>query len=235
MRAISLLLLPMLAAAGCTTMKSSNTARTATEQLLISNSVDQSLAKVNFQPFAGRAVYLEEKYLEAVDKNYVLASVRHHILNAGGTVVPKPDNAEVVMEVRSGAIGTDQEDLFLGVPAIQLPAPIPVSLPEVRIVTRTSQKGTAKIGIVAYDAKTKRALGTGGMTLAQSDTNNWYFFGIGPYQNGSIRNELTVQESQPDLGHPVPRTVAFDSGNLQPVPGRERIRFTNTTDSGAGN
>lgn len=230
MRIIYLLTLSTMAATGCTTMKSSNTARTATEQLLISNSVDQSLAKVNFQPFAGRAVFLEEKYLDSVDKNYIIASVREQILRAGGTIAPKADDAQVVMEVRSGAIGTDQEDMFLGIPEIQLPVPVPVSLPEVRIISRRSQKGTAKIGIVAYDAKTKAALGTGGMTLAQSDTNNWYFFGVGPYQDGSIRTEVSIQENQPTLGRRVPRTVAFDSRPLQNQPGDEGLRFTNSGD-----
>lgn len=220
-------LIALLLAAGCTTMKSSNTARTATEQLLISNSVDQSLARIDFRPFAGRAVFLEEKYLESVDKNYILASVRHHVLNAGGTIVPKADTADVIMEVRAGAVGTDQEDMFIGIPQVSLPIPVPVSLPEVKFMSRSSQTGTAKIGIVAYDAKTKAALGSGGISLARSDNNNWYFFGVGPYQNGSIRSEVGLQESQPYRGQPVPRTVAFDTGPLQLMPGRVDLQPAN--------
>lgn len=37
----------------CTSANSSNTARTATEQMLISNAVDHSLSKVDFQVFRG--------------------------------------------------------------------------------------------------------------------------------------------------------------------------------------
>jgi len=46
-RAISSALL-LAALAGCTTAQTSNTARTATEQLLLSTAVDQSLDKIDF-------------------------------------------------------------------------------------------------------------------------------------------------------------------------------------------
>lgn len=66
--------------AGCTSTKQSNTARTATEQLLISNAVDQSLNKVDFSSLSGSAVFVEEKHLDCVDKGYILGSIRHRLL-----------------------------------------------------------------------------------------------------------------------------------------------------------
>ncbi len=175
-------------AAGCTTTKSSNTARTGVEQLLISNSVDRALDKVSFQSLAGRNVFLNEKYIDCVDKNYVIASLRHRILREGARLVGKPEEADIVLEMRSGAVGTDTSESFVGIPEIALPGV--VALPEIRLLTRSAQKGTAKLGLVAYDAKTMQVLGDGGMTLAQSDDNNWYVMGIGPFQNGSVRKEV---------------------------------------------
>ena len=61
---------------GCTSTRQSNTARTAREQLLVSNAVDQALAKVDFAPFRGLQVLVEEKYLDCVDKGYVIGSIR---------------------------------------------------------------------------------------------------------------------------------------------------------------
>ena len=71
---------------GCTSTKQSNTARTATEQLLISNAVDQSLNKVDFSPLAASAVFVEEKYIDCVDKGYIIGSIRHKLLQAGATL-----------------------------------------------------------------------------------------------------------------------------------------------------
>src|SRR5579859_2942442 len=87
---------------GCTSTKQSNTARTATEQLLISNAVDQSLNKIDFTPLAGSSVFVEDKYLDCVDKGYVLGSIRHKLLQARATIAGKPEEATAVMEVRSG-------------------------------------------------------------------------------------------------------------------------------------
>ena len=122
----------LLACLGCTTTATSNTARTAKEQLLISNSVDQALETTDFTPLARRKVFLEEKYLDSVDQKYIVGSIRHHVFRAGAALVDKAEDADVILEVRSGAVGTESNTSFLGMPAISLPGPLPVSLPEVR-------------------------------------------------------------------------------------------------------
>ena len=65
--------------AGCATMKESDTARTGVEQLLISSSIDRALDKVDFRPITNAKVYVEQKYLDCVDKNYVISSIRHRL------------------------------------------------------------------------------------------------------------------------------------------------------------
>jgi hypothetical protein len=194
---------------GCSTTRTSDTSRTGLEQLLISNAVDQALNRVDFAPFAGKAVYLNEKYLECTDKNYVIASIRHRLFRQGATVAAKPEEADVVLEIRSGAVGTDNTDSYIGIPEVVLPGI--VTLPEVRMLTRTRQHGTAKLGLVAYDAKTARQLGDGGVTLARSHENNLYVFGVGPFQSGSVRAEMAEGLSAP-APHPVeelPMHVSF--------------------------
>lgn len=175
-------------AAGCTSLKRSDTARTGREQLLLSNAIDQSLSKVDFEAFRNRAVFVEDKYLDCVDKGYVTASIRHRIAQVGGTLAAKADAAEIVLELRSGGVGTDFADSYLGTPAITLPGM--ASIPEIKLVSRSHQSGTAKIGMAAYDAKTMQLLGDGGVSLSQSHDNNWSVMGVGPYQDGSVRHEL---------------------------------------------
>jgi len=219
--------------AGCTTTKSSNTSRTAKEQLLISNSIDQALNKVDFSAFNGAKVFIDDKYLECVDKNYLVGSVRHRTLRSGAQLVEKADAADVILEVRSGGVGTNSSDMFVGVPEVSLPVPLPISLPEIRLMSKQEQSGIAKIGIVAYDAKTRRMLGDGGMTLARSDDKNWYFLGMGPYQNGSVREEVSDGlKTPPATYEPLPYNVAFEK-NPNGTPGGSepgRVRWADPTD-----
>lgn len=224
----ALLLAGIVGSIGCTSTNSSNTARTATEQMLISNAVDQSLSKVDFQAFGGRKVFVEEKYLDCADKNYVASSVRHRVLMQGGQIAAKPEEADVIVEVRSGAVGTNSSNSFLGIPQIQIPGMF--ATPEIKLINRVNQTGMAKIGLVAFDAKTHQVLGDGGMSLAKSADNNWYVFGIGPWQNGSVKKEIERGQpryaSQPWIE--VPPQVAFAAPSLQAPPATddEKVRLT---------
>ncbi len=216
---------------GCAQTKTSNTARTATEQLLISNAVDQALDKIDFRAFAGHTVFLDDKYVDCTDKQYVISSVRHRILHQGAILVAKPEEAEVLVEMRTGVVGTDIADSFLGIPEVTLPGML--TLPEVRVLTRQVQTGTAKLGIVAVDAKTKQVLGEGGMTLAQSDNNNWFVAGMGPFKTGSIKGEVNRMTSGPAAftRDQLPSSVAFSAPQTEPdsplTP--PATQYTNTT------
>lgn len=220
---------------GCTSMKTTNTARSSTEQMLVSNAVDQALDKVDFQPFAEHSVFLDEKYVDCVDKAFVISSVRHRLLHAGARLVDKIDDAELVVEPRAGVVGTAGSEQFLGVPEITLPGLM--AIPEVRVLTRTRQVGVAKIGIVAYDTKTRTTLGEGGTTLAQSDDTNLSVLGVGPFQSGTIRNEVTrsTSGSAAFSRTRIPVQVAFNTP--PPVPkspapaAAHRVEFTSAEDA----
>ena len=196
---------------GCTATSTSNTARTAKEQMLLSNSVDQSLDKVDFTPLYGQNVFVEEKYLECVDKPYIIGSIRHRIMKAGGNITAAADTADVVMEIRSGGVGTDTSDSFVGIPEITLPGML--TLPEVRLTQRKSQFAYAKLGMVLYDAKTREVLGDGGLSMAKSDDNNWYAFGVNVYKSGSLQKDVDTAARIPHgmKTNRLPTTIAFDA------------------------
>ncbi len=208
----------LLCMLGCASGSTSNTARTATEQILLSNAVDQALDKVNFSYFEGTQVFLQEKYIDCVDKNYVIASTRHRLLAAGASLVDAPDKADVVIELRSGAIGTSSSNSFLGTPEIALPGML--TIPEVKLAERRRQNAVAKLGMVAYDPKTNTVLGSGGISLSNSMDNNWFFAGMGPYQTGAVRNEIQAGTTgaAASLQTSVPHQVAF----ARPAPPQEQ-------------
>lgn len=216
-------LLTLCLAVGCTSARTTNTARTAREQLLVSNAVDQALSKIDFTAFNGAKVYIDEKYLECVDKGYVVGSLRHRAMVNGARVVGKPEDADIVLELRSGAIGTDTADSFVGTPEIVLPGML--TLPEVRLITRNNQSAMAKIGLVAYDAKSQQLLGEGGVSSSMSQDNNWYVLGVGPYQNGELKSEIeetTVRQPGQRVQR-LPTMVAFDAPESADGPGRLRL------------
>lgn len=203
----------LVATTGCTNTSTSNTARTAKEQMLLSNAVDQSLDKVDFTPLYGQKVFVDDKYLECVDKSYVVGSLRHRVMRAGGALAAAADNADVIMEVRSGGVGTDSTEMYLGVPSLPLPAGM--QTPEIRLSERKSQYGYSKLGLVLFDAKTKTVLGDGGMSMAQSDDNNWYVFGMGPWQDGTLKGDVASARRLPHgmKMNRMPTQVAFESPN----------------------
>lgn len=205
---LTLLAFAVLCASGCSSTLTSNTARTAREQMLLSDAVERSLSKVNFAPLAGEHVYIEEKYLECVDKPFVVGSIRHQAMRSGALLVDSADAADVIMELRSGGIGTDTSEAYLGTPEIALPGML--TIPEIRMAEKKTQFGYAKLGMVLFDAKTRQVLGDGGVALAQSDDNNWYVLGVGPFQEGSLRKHVETGRSTPGVDkRRAPTMVAF--------------------------
>ena len=183
-----LLLAGMLAVCctGCATTTTSNTARTGNEQILISSAIDRAMSSVRFNEFANYSVFIDDKYLDGtVDKGYLVGTLRHKVLQGGGRIAGKVEDADVVLEPRSGGVGTDSEESYIGIPAVGIPG-LPFELPEVKFAQRSSQIGTAKIGLVCYDAKTGAALGRGGDSTALTHANDTYVLGIGPFRSGSV-------------------------------------------------
>lgn len=173
---------------GCATTSSSNTSRTASEQLLISSAIDRAFSNVEFSDFAGHKVFIDDAYLNSVDKEYLLGTLRHRILQGGGAIVGSADASDLVLEPRSGGVGTDKQESFIGVPSIGIPG-LPIELPEIKLVSKATQMGTAKIGLVCYDPKTGQSLGSGGASTALTHSSDTYVMGVGPFRSGAVVDE----------------------------------------------
>jgi hypothetical protein len=191
-RAAALLLCVL--AVGCGTTRFTDTARTATEMLLISKAVDDTLASIDFHPLAGKTVFLEEKYLEGVqDRQYLISSLRQHLLASGALLQEERGKATYIVEPRAGAIATDNSSLLVGIPAIVLPTytaspvPIPSSIPEIPFAKSTDQRAYAKIAVFAYNRLTGRPVLQSGIVQARADAKDLWVMGMGPFRSGSIR------------------------------------------------
>src|SRR6478735_6724343 len=66
---------------GCGTTKWSDTPRTATEQLLISDAIDRAISQIDFGPLKGEKIFLDTQYLNTtIDKDYLISTLRQHML-----------------------------------------------------------------------------------------------------------------------------------------------------------
>src|SRR5262245_47668691 len=101
---LALILVLALCIVGCGTTRWTDTSRTATEQLLISDAIDRSVSRIDFHVLAGQNVYLDTAFLNGVvDKEYLVSTLRQHMLSSGCTMKERKDDADFIVEARAGA------------------------------------------------------------------------------------------------------------------------------------
>lgn len=176
---------------GCGTTRMSNTNRTATEQLLISTAVDQAIDAIDFDALADKEVYLDTQQLKDItDVQYIVSSLRHHLLAAGAVLKDSRETADYIVEPRAGAVGTNQNEVMVGIRSISIPSMVPMAgstmLPEIPFAKTTDQKGVAKIAVFAYNRHTGRPVWQSGTYQVVTSAKDTWFFGTGPFQRGSI-------------------------------------------------
>jgi hypothetical protein len=201
-----------VAMAGCGTTKG----QVATEQLVVSDAVDRAVAAINFQPLAGRNVFLDTQYMKSakptgfVNVDYIISSLRQQMLAARCRLVESADAADFVVEARVGALGTDQHDVTYGLPASSglnaaaslVPGAPPIPLiPEIAIAKRSDQAGAAKIAVFAYHRETRTPVWQSGIAKARSTSKDIWLFGAGPFQRGTVHDR--VQFAGEDLSLPL--------------------------------
>jgi hypothetical protein len=177
---------------GCGTTRSSDTSRTATEQLLISDAIDRAVQQVNVGSLGGQTVFFDDSRLgDVVDRNYLISTLRQHLLANGCQLREKREDAEFIVEARAGAVGTDRNDLLFGVPSMNVPQimplqPVPAAIPEIPIAKRKDQRGIAKLAVFAYHRETGTPVWQSGLVHQESSSNDVWILGAGPFQRGTI-------------------------------------------------
>jgi hypothetical protein len=224
------LLLPA-ALAGCGTTRSTDTTRAASEMLLVSQAVDEAVAKIDFSPLSNQPVFLDVSAVEKdiVDRGYVVSVIRQQLLAAGALLQEERFRAVYIVEIRSGAVGTDRHSLLFGTPAVSLPSIVPgvpgASIPEIALMKKNDQRGVAKLGVFAYNRISGRALWQSGTVEAESHARDTWVFGAGPFSRGSIRRRTEL------AGEPLPTfpLTLFDHPDAEPTrnaPSREQYFST---------
>lgn len=182
---------------GCGATKS----YTATEQLLLSDAVDVTIAKLDFSALTGQKTYLDVTYLKTqrstllIDSDYVISAIRQQMVSAGVLLVENRDDADLIAEARMGALGLDGHSVSYGIPASNALAtassvfvnspPIP-AIPELSFARHESKVGAAKLAVFAYDRVSREPIWQSGIARSSSNAKDTWVLGVGPFQRGTI-------------------------------------------------
>ncbi len=191
-RLILAIVMPLLAAlAGCGTTRMSDSKRTATEQLLVSQAIDRAVMRVDVRPLAGRKVFLETAFMDDVeDGKYLESALRHQLMASGCLMAKDRESSDVVVEARAGAVGTDRSSVLLGIPATSVTLKgNETSTPELVLAKRSEQRGVAKLSVYAYERESGQPVWQSGEEHVASHARDRWLFGAGPWQDGEIHDE----------------------------------------------
>jgi hypothetical protein len=208
---LAILLCASVALIGCGTTREYN----ATQQLVMSDAVDRSIAQIDFRPLSRRKVYLDTSYLRHVkgegfvNSEYVTSALRQQIVAAGCYIQDSATEADIVIEARIGTLGADDHRVMYGVPAnngvsttVSLfpGAPSIPTIPEIAIARREAREAAAKIACFAYDRTTRAPIWQSGVDSAVATARDTWVFGVGPFQAGTIREQTKLAGSQIRFG-----------------------------------
>jgi hypothetical protein len=186
----------LIVLSGCASLRVTDPERTATEQFLLSQAAIEAVEPFSFVVLRGHRIFVEDTYFAAAEKEFVLGELRARLLLAGVQIFPKRDDAEIVLEVRSGGVGIDRYESLLGIPAIGASsaaaaagAGVPIAsivTPEIAITKEIKQVGFASVAYVAYWADTGEVVDNSGPSVGKAYRDDWWLFGFGPRTIGTI-------------------------------------------------
>lgn len=182
--------------------------RQGTEQLLLSDSVDQAIDQLDLSGLAGRRVYLDTEYMKTfkgnnvyINSDYIISALRQKMTTTGCQIETNRTEADYILEARVGALGTDTMEVTLGIPssngvgaaasAITGAGAVP-AIPEISFGKKNGVLGVSKVVVFAYHRESGIPVWQSGSAIARTDARDSWMFGIGPLTRGSVYDGVTL-------------------------------------------
>ncbi len=100
------------------------------------------------------------------------------------------EDAEIIIEARTGGIGVAHLEFLLGLSSITVPtegvASIPFETPELALLKSTKQFGYASVAFVAYWRDTGEVVSSSGPFVGRTARKDYWILGFGPQTVGNI-------------------------------------------------
>jgi len=160
---------------GCTAVRTSDPARTATEQLLISTAADHAMQSQSLDMFAGKKVFLDVSYFDSYDPKYAMGTIRDALSRAGARLQENITNSDIVIEACAGALSTDSSTWLLGIPSTGVPTLVggTFEIPEIAPYKASFDRGVARILLLAYGTKSREHIYSSGALDGKSYKNDY--------------------------------------------------------------
>jgi len=181
---IMALFIPALLA-GCGSVRETLPPRSAMEQLLISTAADRAIDSLLTEWMSDRAIFVETSNLECYDKPYVVERIRQTIVENNGRIVEDAKEAEVILEVASGALSVNTRDYLIGLPAMPLPIPFAgetLKTPELALLKAVFYRSKAKLAFTAVDAASRGLFCELPDCLSEASAAFWWVLLCGPFE-----------------------------------------------------
>ena len=125
---------------------------------------------------------------------FLVGELRAKLLKSGVRLVDAKEKAQIVLEVRAGALSANHLEYLLGFPAGTVPVSstgtvgpsTSVNTPELAIVKSTKQYGWASVAFVAYWRDSGELLAVSGPFIGYTSREDYWLFGAGPNTTGTI-------------------------------------------------
>jgi hypothetical protein len=197
---------------GCSTIRVTDPAATATQLFLESEATRQAVQQINVSHMRDRKVFVDATYLSTIRENsevlsfkqtpqpylFLVAELRARLLLGGARLVEKKEEAEVIVEARTGGISVDHEETLLGLASITIPtevvATVPFTTPELGILKSTKQFGYASVAIVAYWRDTGEVVSSSGPFVGRTNRFDYWILGM---DAGTVGNIPPAQKAPP--------------------------------------
>ena len=168
------------AVTGCHTVRQTDPPRTATEELLISTAANRALTNEDFSWVKGKRIFVEDKYFESYDKGFAVSLIRQCLSKNGGLLTSTNDKADLIVELRSGALSINSQETLFGIPATTLPVPVTgaVSLPEVAFYKSTKEDSISDLYLFIYERESGNFVQSDGPMAAGAYFHLYKLLGI---------------------------------------------------------
>lgn len=151
--AIAFLCWMVLILSGCSAAREQTVSpRGAIEQLLLSHSVERSLAHLRIALLEDATVFLEIEGLPP-DLGYVKTMVAEQLGLQQGQIREKKDEAQYLVQVIVHSMGTEQAQTMVGMPEIQAGF-FPIATPELALYKVERQRGYVRLSLAVYETAT---------------------------------------------------------------------------------
>ncbi|QDV38792.1 DUF6655 family protein [Tautonia plasticadhaerens] len=176
---------------GCGSIRMSDTSRTATEQLLLTQAWDTAIGAVDFGPLVGPPVFLDTENLSGVDTGWMTYRIRESMARQGVILVDDREEAVCVVEAGAAVYGTDSSSCLIGMPSNGIVASAAgargLELPEVALAKKTEQYGVSRLAMFARDLPSGKIVWESGTVQADSYLKNASILGL-PMRSGTIEH-----------------------------------------------